>query len=701
MQIASKPAPAPTVASATDASVQGARSAWAVGFASGAAPADASGSGQSGAAGSSRTATKVKTPAAGASESTPSTGLDFAQTLAASLSAQAASPQPTQATVSPVPAKGAGSSAPFALSGPAFTVLPPASVNGAQPGVSQSALAALAGDAQTAAGDAEAVSGQTSGVQDAQLAAGAATPTAASATSLADTSQGPPTNVNAEGQTQAAPSFAATPLASGADQGTALPPPTLSQAPAKTQPASTAPTASAPAKDQAKAASSANGTPGSIAPNGPAFTGLPPVSANDTQPVVSQSALAALAGDTQTVSQAPSQQSPPQSAGTSGSSAPPASPGPAFTAPPPASANDAQPAASHSALAALAGAAQTAAGDAEAVSGQKSGVQGAQTPASASTPTAPSATLRADASQIAPPSVNAEGQTQAAQSFAATPLASDADQGAALSSPTQTLSQAPAKSLAASAAPAVGAPAKGQAKAASSAAAAATSALIAQDPSTSVIAALTGPLADNADEKDDGSELDPGGQDSQVDQGADASAGAQATLQPDGALAAAQMQTASAAASGPTVQPKVTAQTVSQLSAQIVQTTSGGKSSFEMTLHPEGLGDVRVKVSVDRNGAVTADMSFSNPQAAAELGARAGDLKDALAQAGFTVADNGLNFNLGGQDQSGAGQNGWANGANGGQAFQNTENAAEDLLSSVSQAAIGLQRPAGGLDIRI
>jgi Meckel syndrome type 1 protein len=96
-------------------------------------------------------------------------------------------------------------------------------------------------------------------------------------------------------------------------------------------------------------------------------------------------------------------------------------------------------------------------------------------------------------------------------------------------------------------------------------------------------------------------------------------------------------------------------------------------------------------------------MSFSNPQAAAELGARAGDLKDALAQAGFTVADNGLNFNLGGQNQSGAGQNAWANdaGANAGRAFQTTADAAEDLLSSVSQAAIRLQRPAGGLDIRI
>jgi hypothetical protein len=326
--------------------------------------------------------------------------------------------------------------------------------------------------------------------------------------------------------------------------------------------------------------------------------------------------------------------------------------------------------------------------------------QGAQTSSGAGTPTSASV---ADASQVPPTSAGALGlaQTQAAQSFAAPP-ALNPDQGTGLFSQAQTLSQPPAKPLSASAAPAAGPTAKGQAKTASPAAAA-TSAQTVQDPSTSGVAALAGPLAAKADEKDGGSELDPGGQAGLADQGADPSAAAQATFQPDSALASAQMQSVSAAAAGPTVQPKVDAQTVSQLSAQIVQTTSGGKSSFEMILHPEGLGDVRVKVSVDRNGAVTADMSFSNPQAAAELGARAGDLKDALAQAGFTVADNGLNFNLGGQNQSGAGQNAWANdaGANAGRAFQTTADAAEDLLSSVSQAAIRLQRPAGGLDIRI
>ena len=109
-------------------------------------------------------------------------------------------------------------------------------------------------------------------------------------------------------------------------------------------------------------------------------------------------------------------------------------------------------------------------------------------------------------------------------------------------------------------------------------------------------------------------------------------------------------------------------------------------------------------MSVDRNGAVTAAMSFNNPQAAAELGARAGDLRDALSQAGFTVADNGLSFNMSGQGQSGAGQGGWSQGADpsAGRAFLAARDNSEDLLAAVSQAAANLQRPsAAGLDIRI
>jgi hypothetical protein len=176
----------------------------------------------------------------------------------------------------------------------------------------------------------------------------------------------------------------------------------------------------------------------------------------------------------------------------------------------------------------------------------------------------------------------------------------------------------------------------------------------------------------------------------------------QAQTQPDAATVAAGVQPQLAATTSPATLPTSDAKTVSELSARIIQTATGGKSSFEMTLHPEGLGDVRVKVSVDRNGAVTANMSFSNAAAAADLSGRVNDLKDSLTQAGFTVADNGLNFNLGGDPSSG-GQSAWTNAnPNAGRMFQTAAGASEDILASVNQAAANLQRPAAaGLNLLI
>ncbi len=64
---------------------------------------------------------------------------------------------------------------------------------------------------------------------------------------------------------------------------------------------------------------------------------------------------------------------------------------------------------------------------------------------------------------------------------------------------------------------------------------------------------------------------------------------------------------------------------------------------------------MQVKIQVGRNGEVRAALTFDNPQAAADVSARMDDLKAALNQAGFDVADNGLSFNLSGQGNPGAG----------------------------------------------
>jgi hypothetical protein len=112
---------------------------------------------------------------------------------------------------------------------------------------------------------------------------------------------------------------------------------------------------------------------------------------------------------------------------------------------------------------------------------------------------------------------------------------------------------------------------------------------------------------------------------------------------------------------------------------------------------------VQVKIQVDRNGAVRAALTFDNPQAAADLAGRADDLRAALGQAGFDVADNGLSFGMSGQGNPGAGERDADTGAWGGRAFRNAAAGANDLLTAVNEAASRLSSAssAGGLDIRI
>lgn len=168
----------------------------------------------------------------------------------------------------------------------------------------------------------------------------------------------------------------------------------------------------------------------------------------------------------------------------------------------------------------------------------------------------------------------------------------------------------------------------------------------------------------------------------------------------DAAAAAVQNQQPGQTAALPA---QVRPQTVTRLAAQIAQTAQGPASQFSLTLHPAELGGVQVKVQVDRNGGVSAILTFDNPQAAADLGARSDDLKAALNQAGFSVSDNGLSFNLSGQGQFGAGQGQTNPSPWGGRSFRAAAAGAEDLLAAVNEAASRLKTsPAlSGLDIRI
>jgi hypothetical protein len=134
----------------------------------------------------------------------------------------------------------------------------------------------------------------------------------------------------------------------------------------------------------------------------------------------------------------------------------------------------------------------------------------------------------------------------------------------------------------------------------------------------------------------------------------------------------------------------------------MVQRLDGKATRFEIQLDPLGLGKVNVSVQIDARGRLSAAMTFDNPDSAEALKARAGDLRQALEQAGFDLSGTGLSF----EADLGAGFAGgrWgdpdqASDARGrGKAF----GAAADAADVADQALPTRQsRAARGLDIRI
>ena len=172
--------------------------------------------------------------------------------------------------------------------------------------------------------------------------------------------------------------------------------------------------------------------------------------------------------------------------------------------------------------------------------------------------------------------------------------------------------------------------------------------------------------------------------------------------------------TATPAASVAEVDPALRAEvrgspeTVAQLSAEILKKLDAKTTRFDVALTPDGLGKVDVRIEIGRNGALSASMAFDNAQAAAELRGKSQELRQALSQAGFTIADNALRFDVssqGGQNGHNAffhfneGQDGrraWS-----GKAFQSAQTDDAPILSA-SDLLPGLRMaPDSGLDIRI
>ncbi|PHY18569.1 hypothetical protein CSW59_16800 [Caulobacter sp. BP25] len=151
-------------------------------------------------------------------------------------------------------------------------------------------------------------------------------------------------------------------------------------------------------------------------------------------------------------------------------------------------------------------------------------------------------------------------------------------------------------------------------------------------------------------------------------------------------------------------------ETVAALSAEIAKKADGKTTRFDVALTPDGLGKVDVRIEIARDGALTASMRFDTVHAAQELRSKAGELRQALADAGFNVADNALSFDVSSQNN---GQNpnaffafeGWGDQgqrAFSGRAFQAAMTAEEEIVVTPSDLLPGLKTAAdSGLDIRI
>jgi flagellar hook-length control protein FliK len=137
----------------------------------------------------------------------------------------------------------------------------------------------------------------------------------------------------------------------------------------------------------------------------------------------------------------------------------------------------------------------------------------------------------------------------------------------------------------------------------------------------------------------------------------------------------------------------------------------GKTSRFDVVLQPEGLGRVDVRIEIAKDGKLTAALNFDNPAAAAELRGKSGELRQALAAAGFNVADSALSFDSSSQNQNGGqSQNAFFNnfqdGENGRQAFQGRafRSALGEEIPTLSPSALlpGLRvADSSGVDVRI
>ncbi len=150
--------------------------------------------------------------------------------------------------------------------------------------------------------------------------------------------------------------------------------------------------------------------------------------------------------------------------------------------------------------------------------------------------------------------------------------------------------------------------------------------------------------------------------------------------------------------------------TAPHLAAEISRKFEGKSAQFDISLTPEGLGKVDVKITINARGEVSAAMKFDNPQAAAELKGRAAELQRALEQSGFSLSRDGISFTDGqgqgfGAPQQQASQQDWQETARRtaqNRLFQDTNDLADAAALRVAEASSAYSRRSNtGVDVRI
>jgi flagellar hook-length control protein FliK len=89
---------------------------------------------------------------------------------------------------------------------------------------------------------------------------------------------------------------------------------------------------------------------------------------------------------------------------------------------------------------------------------------------------------------------------------------------------------------------------------------------------------------------------------------------------------------------------RASVEATAQIAAQILKRLDGRSTRFEMSLTPDELGRIDVKLDIDAEGRLAARLAFDNPAAAADLRGRADELRRQLEQQGFHVADDAFEF---------------------------------------------------------